>query len=72
MIEINMCEIGNRIKELRLEQNMKQSDLAKAIGVAVNTVCQYEKGTSKVSIDVLANLAVVLDTTTDYLLGLTD
>lgn len=67
-----MTEMGNRIKVLRTKKKMTQIDLANAIGVASNTVTQYEKGTSKVSIDVLANLAVVLDTTTDYLLGLTD
>lgn len=72
MIEINMKEIGKRIKELRLEQNMTQTDLAKVVGVATNTVTQYEKGTSKVSIDVLVNLADVLGVSTDYLLGLTD
>lgn len=71
-MKINMIEIGNRIKALRIKKKMTQIDLANAIGVASNTVTQYEKGTSKVSIDVLANLAVVLDTTCDYLLGLID
>lgn len=72
MIEINMKEIGKRIRELRLGQHMTQTDLARAIGVATNTVTQYEKGTSKVSIDVLVNLAEVFDISTDYLLGLID
>ena len=72
MIEIKMTEVGNRIKELRIENGMTQTDLAQKIGVATNTVSQYEKGLSKTSIDVLANIAVIFETTTDYLLGLTD
>ena len=72
MLEINMTEVGNRIKELRIENGMTQTDLAQKIGVATNTVSQYEKGLSKTSIDVIANLAIALETTTDYLLGLSD
>lgn len=70
MIEITMKEIGDRIRELRTERGLSQKELADKIGVATNTVSQYESGKSKTSINVLAKLAVVLDTTTDYLLGL--
>lgn len=70
MIEINMKELGEKIKDLRIERGLSQKQLADKIGVATNTVSQYESGKSKTSIDVLANLAVELDTTTDYLLGL--
>lgn len=70
MIEIDMKEIGERIKELRNEHELSQKQLADKIGVAANTVSQYESGKSKISIDVLVNLAVILDTTTDFLLGL--
>ncbi len=72
MIEINIKELGEKIRELRTELGLSQKQLAAKIGVATNTVSQYESGKSKTSIDVLANLAVELDTTTDYLLGLTD
>lgn len=70
MIEIDMKQIGERIKELRIERELSQKQLADKIGVATNTVSQYESGKSKTSIDVLANLAVELETTTDYILGL--
>ncbi len=70
MVEINIKELGERIRELRTECGLSQKQLATKIGVATNTVCQYESGKSKTSIDVLANLAVELDTTTDFLLGL--
>ena len=70
MIEIDMKILGARIKELRTERGLSQKQLADKIGVAANTVSQYENGQSKTSIDILANLAVELDTTTDFLLGL--
>lgn len=70
MIEIDMKKLGEKIKELRIERELSQKQLAAKIGVATNTVSQYESGKSKTSIDILANLAIELDTTTDFLLGL--
>ena len=70
MIEIDMKIFGAKIKELRTERGLSQKQLAEKIGVAANTVSQYESGQSKTSIDILANLAVELDTTTDFILGL--
>ncbi len=70
MIEIDMRRLGEKIKELRIERGLSQKQLADKIGVATNTVSQYESGKSKTSIDILANLAIELDTTTDFLLGL--
>lgn len=70
MIKIDMKKIGEKIKELRIERGLSQKQLADKIGVATNTVSQYESGKSKTSIDILANLAIELDTTTDFLLGL--
>ena len=70
MIEVNINELGERIKELRLERGLSPKELADKIGVATNTISQYESGKSKTSITVLANLAIALDTTTDFLLGL--
>lgn len=58
------------IKELRIELNLSQKELAEKVGVAQNTIAQYEKGTTKTSLEILVNLALVLKVTTDYLLGL--
>lgn len=70
MIDFNMIKTGQRIKELRNEFGFSQKELAEKIGVAQNTITQYEKGTAKASLEVIVNLAIVLKTTTDYLLGL--
>ncbi len=72
MRDFNAEETGQRIKELRCECELTQSALADKIGVKQNTVAQYEKGTAKPSLEILVKLAVVLQTTTDYILGLTE
>ncbi len=51
---------------------MSQRELADKIGVAQNTVSQYESGVSELSMEVLFHLAIVLETTSDYLLGITN
>ncbi len=65
-----MKNAGERIKKLRIGCGLSQKELAERVGVAQNTLAQYEKGTSRTSLEVLVNLAVELDTTTDYILGL--
>lgn len=72
MIDFDMKKTGARIRELRQSLGISQKSLAEKVGVAQNTLAQYEKGISKTSIDVLVNLAQELETTSDYLLGLED
>ena len=37
-------ELGERIKDLRIAENMTQNDLADRSGVSVKTICRIEKG----------------------------
>ena len=68
MNDLDMENIGHRIKELRISLGFTQKSLAERVGVAQNTIAQYENGKAKTSIDVIIILAEVLQTTTDYLL----
>ena len=68
MNDFNMAETGQRIKELRLSLGSTQKELADQIGVAQNTIAQYEKGKAKTSIEAIVSLANILQMTTDYLL----
>lgn len=67
-----MSNQANRIKERRLELHMTQEDLAAAVGKDQKQIWRYENGQSDPTGEVLAELAKVLDTTADWLLGLTD
>lgn len=60
---------GQRIIQLRKEQGMTQYDLADALGISQNQISRYERGAFNPSVETLADLARVLNTTPDYLLG---
>ena len=61
-----------RLKELRLEKQFTQRELAARLGLTANCVCEWEKGRSEPSIDSLKGLAACLECTVDYLLGISD
>jgi transcriptional regulator with XRE-family HTH domain len=68
---------GKRVRQLREDLGWTQEDLARAVSKLVGAINQssishVERGTYGMRVDALAALAVALDTSTDYLLGLTD
>ena len=62
--------LGQRICELRAALGWSQVDLAKRLGVAKQTVSNWENENIQPSIDMLVRLAKLFNVTTDYLLGL--
>lgn len=62
----------NRLKFLRKKHKLSQEELAKKINTTKGTISNYENEHSTPSNEVLKDLANVLNTTTDYLLGRTD
>ncbi len=68
----DMKKVGLRIKQLRKAGGLSQLDLARKIGVAQNTLAQYENGTSRVSVEVLFKLALELEESADFILCLKD
>lgn len=58
-----------RIKELRIQRNIQQKDLASALEIAANTLSQYETGKREPDQETLMKLADYFNVTTDYLLG---
>jgi transcriptional regulator with XRE-family HTH domain len=61
-----------RIRELRIEKGLRQSDIAAQLGVTPATVTRWENKTQEPDYLTLALLAQFFDVTTDYLLGLED
>lgn len=57
---------------MRKLRNLSQEELGKKINSTKGTISNYENEYSTPSNDVLKDLADVLDTTTDYLLGRSD
>lgn len=64
---------GKRVKELRKNIGLTQEQFGKKIGKSTQAISRIERGNPKpVKSDTLEILAESLNTTTDYLLGLSD
>jgi len=61
-----------RIKDLREDRDLTQAEVAEILGIRQNTYCQYENGKRQIPLLHLIALAKYYNTTTDYILGLTD
>ena len=61
-----------RLKELRLENGLRRSEFAKAIGMPVSTVANYENETRQASYEALIVFANYFGVSIDYLLGHTN
>lgn len=64
--------IGERLKQLRTEKGLRQSDIAEVIGVSRAAYTQYELGMSEPDLNTIQQLASFFDVSTDYLLGRTN
>ena len=62
-------QIGQRIKEVRTEKNITQTQLAKFLGKSLRTVQSYESGESRIFFDTVCSIANFLGVTPSYLLG---
>lgn len=65
-------DFGLRLKELRENRGLSQTDVAKRLKLKRATVSGYECNTTTPSLDVLVRYALLLNVSTDYLLGLSD
>ncbi len=65
--------LGERLRKLRKQRKLTQGQLSVYSQVSQPTISQLESGQIQdLTGEMLARLAKALDTTTDYLLGLTD
>lgn len=63
---------NERLKEIRIKKNLTQDDFAKLLNISPSSISLYESGNREPSLNTLIKIAIVLDVSTDYLLGLTD
>lgn len=62
----------NRLRELRIEKGLLQSDIAKIIEKSDRVVGFYETGERDMNTETLSKLANFFNVTIDYLLGNSD
>ena len=65
-----MVNFGDKLKTLRTEAGMTQTELAKRLSITKSVVSYYELQERTPSPDVLIQLADIFHVTTDYLLGI--
>lgn len=62
----------NRLKDLREDKDLLQKDLFKEIGISQKAISNYETEKTDIPTQALKNLALFYNTSTDYILGLTN
>lgn len=64
-----MEDFGNRLKTLRIQNNLTQEQLAHRLGLTKSVISAYETGSRMPSYDILISISRIFKVTTDYLLG---
>ncbi len=67
-----MSIFGSRLKALRDENNLTQTQLSKNLGLAFSTISMYERGVREPKFETLEIIADYFNVTIDYLLGKTN
>ncbi len=66
------CLIDKRIKDLRKELNINQTELAELCGVQQSCVSKWERGETFPDAQMIIKLCEVLNASADFLLGIKD
>jgi len=64
--------LGDRLKKIRKDKNLRQIDLANSLGLAQTTIANYEQGTRFPNEKTLSQIADFFNISLDYLLGRSD
>ena len=62
-------EMGQRIRILRKRQIWSQEEFAERLGVSTITISRFENGTTRIDVQLLMNMAEVLQTKVTTILG---
>lgn len=65
-----MYDMGLRLQELRKAKQLTQSQAAKRLNLHPGTISAYENNLKTPSVPVIINMALLYNTTTDYILGM--
>ncbi|WP_289225732.1 helix-turn-helix domain-containing protein [Bacteroides acidifaciens] len=64
-----ICNLGNKLKSARIQNNLSRKVIAQRIGVSVSMVGLYESNVRQPSLPILIKLAAIYKVSVDYLLG---
>ena len=64
-----IAELGKRITDLRNKKKLTQAELAEQLNVSAQAISKWETNIGFPDVQIIPQIAHVLETTTDYLLG---
>ena len=64
--------IETRLRDLREKHDLKQKDIAEVLKIPSHTYSNYELGIRGIPLDILIDIAKFYNTSTDYILKVTD
>jgi len=67
-----MSKFAQRLKELRIEQNLSQMQLAKTTKIGQTSISEYEQGINRPTDEVIIVFCKFFKVSADYMLGLED
>ena len=70
-IEVRGIGYYRRVRDLREDHDLTQREIAAILGITQPQYFRYEQGYRDLPTDILIALAKVYETSTDYILGLT-
>jgi transcriptional regulator with XRE-family HTH domain len=65
---LNKYEVGQRIRQLRLQNDYTQAEFAEAVDISINFLSEIENGKKGLSQERLARICHQLHTSCDYIL----
>lgn len=65
-----MYDLGLKIKTIRQKRGMTQKELAFRINKSVSTISSYETNAQLPPLDVVGDIALILNVSLDYLVGM--
>lgn len=65
-----LSELATKIKQLRIDHNMTQQQVADALNIDRSNYSKYELGKLSISVEMLKELCVLYSVSADFLLGL--
>ena len=67
-----VMKMYERIRALREDKDLSQSDIAKMLNISQSTYSRYENGNLDIPTEILISLSKYYNVSVDYILGLKD
>jgi len=71
-ISLGVIKMYQRLKDLREDNELKQSDIARILNMTQQQYSKIEKGITEITADRLIKLSFLYNVSIDYLVGITN